>query len=70
MTTPAHSHLLSMEDDILAVRRWAGVLDHLGCGHSCVQPGEAWVIAKALHEVGKRLERDWNATHKAMRGDQ
>ncbi|MCJ2125074.1 hypothetical protein [Methylobacterium sp. J-077] len=57
---PVFHPLADMEDDILAVGRWAGVLNHLGTGHSMIDPGELWVISHVLSELGKRLKADWN----------
>jgi hypothetical protein len=53
------SALSDMEDDILAVGRWAGVLSHIGTATSQIEPAEIWVISKVLTQLGACLEANW-----------
>lgn len=64
---PAHSILSGMENDLLAIRRWAAVLDHLGCSPHAVQPEELYVLAGAIRNLGLSLEGDWKDALDAMR---
>ncbi|MCJ2133014.1 hypothetical protein MKK69_02840 [Methylobacterium sp. J-026] len=65
---PAYRPMSAMEDDILAVERWAGVLNHMGTGTCMIDPGEVWVISNVLAEVGKRLDARWNEAFDAAAG--
>lgn len=58
-TFSAISH---MDDDILPLRRWAGVLGYPGTGTSSIDPTDVWVINNAVREVRKRLEERWEQT--------
>ena len=57
---PAFHPLADMEDDIFAVGRWAGVLNHVGTATCQIDPAEVWVISNVLIAVGRRLEARWN----------
>ncbi|WP_267358431.1 MULTISPECIES: hypothetical protein [unclassified Methylobacterium] len=57
---PAFHPIADMEDDILAVARWAGVLNNLGTCTSSIDPGQIWVISHALTDLGRRLDASWN----------
>lgn len=65
----AFPSLSEMEDDILAVGRWSGVLNHLGTSATMIDPAEIWVIAGVLRDLGQRLDARWNeAFDAAARG--
>ncbi len=57
---PAYSTVSDMEDDILAVGRWAGVLNHVGTATCQIDPAEVWVISNVLTEIGQRLQARWS----------
>ncbi|WP_342108059.1 hypothetical protein [Methylobacterium sp. SI9] len=65
---PAFRPLSDMEDDILAVTRWAAVLNHLGTSEHGVSNDEVWVISNVLRDVGKRLASSWDEAFDAAAG--
>jgi hypothetical protein len=64
----AFKSLFEMETDIRNVRRWAGVLNHLGTSESTVESEQIYVISNVLFEIGKRLDARWEEAFKAARG--
>ena len=65
---PAFSPLAEMEDDVLAVTRWAAVLNHIGSSNSSIDPATVWVISNVLRDVGKRLAVHWDDAFKCAGG--
>ena len=63
---PAYAILSGMEDDLLAIRRWAAVLDHLGCSPHAIQPEELYVLACAIRSLGLSLEGAWKDAREAF----
>lgn len=63
----AFKPLFDMEDDVKAVRRWAGVLNHLGTSDNSIASDEIWVISKVLFDIGQRLDARWNEAFDAAR---
>ncbi len=70
MSSQAVHGLLQMECDLRNIRRWAGVLHHLGASADDIAPGEIHVIAIALSAIGSRLESDWDAALQDARREQ
>lgn len=65
----AFKPLFEMEDDVKAVRRWAGILNHLGSSDSSIESDQIWVIARVLLDIGKRLDARWSDAFDAARGE-
>ena len=63
----AFKPLFDMEDDVKAVRRWAGVLNHLGTSGTAIESDQVWVISNVLFDIGKRLDARWNEAFDAAR---
>lgn len=60
--------LSEMENDVMDVARWAGVLNHLAASDHQPSHEEIWVISDVLREVGKRLKARWTLAHDTARG--
>jgi len=65
----AFKPLFEMEDDVKAVRRWAGVLNHLASSATEIEADQIWVISNVLFELGKRLNTRWDEAFEAARRD-
>lgn len=67
MNSRAFDILAEMEEDVMDVGRWAGVLNHLAASDHQASQEEIWVICDVLREVGKRLTVRWNKAVDAAR---
>ena len=53
--------LSKMEDDLRHLVRLADVLTTIGCGGESLSAGGCFVLGCLLHEMGERLERQFDA---------
>jgi len=53
---PAWNAIDRMENDTTDLRRWASVLNRMGCSQDPIDPEDVFVISKVLSKIGERFD--------------
>ncbi|MCJ2120647.1 hypothetical protein MKK65_29515 [Methylobacterium sp. J-001] len=65
---PAWNAIDRMENDTTDLRRWASVLNRMGCSGDPIDPEDVFVISKVLSKIGERLDTNRREAFDMVRG--